>query len=111
MSIDPDKEKAAERIMKAAGVIPEDYQGKLDPLPGNKSGFRLIGFMLGRCGFEVRVAHWKEPYWHHIDGSGSEDLKRVDWFALHSSFRALGGSVHALNIGPLLMRVAVVARK
>lgn len=111
MNIDPDKEKKAKRILQAAGVIPEHYEGKPDAILGKKTGFRLIRFMLGRCGFEVMVAHWKEPYWHHVDASGSENLKRIDWFALHSSFRVLGGSVHALNIGPLLMRVAIVAGK
>jgi hypothetical protein len=75
-----------------------------------KRGIRLFRFAVDRVAIEARLAHWAEPYWTHIDSSGDEPLTRIDWVAAHSSIRPDGGSVHAVNIGPLLVRVAIVEK-
>jgi len=66
-------------------------------------GWSLLDWTL-RPGYrlQLRVAHWREPYWWHTDSSG---LRRMDLMGVHYTSRDSGRfRLLAAILGPLILR-------
>ena len=62
----------------------------------------LIDLIAGRFRFDVRLAHWRDPLWWHIDKSGR---RRVTIFGLHWSNAQNGRTpLIGLIVGPIAVR-------